>query len=106
MRENNTCQRDETTSNNCTINTISRFSGVGVNNFDLFSFTGDVCDEDDDNDSIFDALDNCPLVANKNQNDTDGNMEFFSGIYPEREEVYYLKSLTKFFFTVFKRDST
>ena len=49
-----------------------------VNNFDLFSFTGDVCDEDDDNDSIFDALDNCPLVANKNQNDTDGNMTLFS----------------------------
>ena len=76
LRQNNSGKRDGTTSNNCTINTTSRFSGVGVNNFDLFSFTGDVCDEDDDNDSIFDALDNCPLVANKNQNDTDGIWNF------------------------------
>lgn len=44
----------------------------GVSKLDLFSFSGDLCDEDDDNDSIFDESDNCPLVANKDQNDTDG----------------------------------
>ncbi len=49
-----------------------------MNNFDLFCITGDVCDEDDDNDSIFDAADNCPLVANKNQTDSDGNMDLYS----------------------------
>jgi hypothetical protein len=34
---------------------------------------GDVCDEDDDNDDIFDADDNCPFVANSDQEDFDND---------------------------------
>ncbi|MCC7516872.1 MAG: FG-GAP repeat protein, partial [Pseudomonadales bacterium] len=36
---------------------------------------GDVCDTDDDNDTVADVTDNCPLVANSNQLDwdSDGN---------------------------------
>lgn len=33
---------------------------------------GDACDYDDDNDKIFDEKDNCPLVYNRDQQDTDG----------------------------------
>jgi hypothetical protein len=32
---------------------------------------GNACDEDDDNDTVLDASDNCPLVANPDQKDTD-----------------------------------
>ena len=35
---------------------------------------GDVCDSDRDNDGIDDVLDNCPVVANANQDDTDGTL--------------------------------
>ena len=34
---------------------------------------GDACDEDDDNDTIADADDNCPLIVNPDQADTDGD---------------------------------
>ncbi len=33
---------------------------------------GDLCDPDDDNDGFEDVADNCPLVANTNQTNTDG----------------------------------
>ena len=32
---------------------------------------GDVCDPDDDNDGLLDEVDNCPLVANPDQQDSD-----------------------------------
>jgi len=38
----------------------------------FFSFSGDVCDYDDDNDKVLDEKDNCPLVYNRDQQDTDG----------------------------------
>ncbi|MEZ4471355.1 MAG: thrombospondin type 3 repeat-containing protein [bacterium] len=31
---------------------------------------GGLCDSDDDNDNVIDVLDNCPLVANENQLNT------------------------------------
>ncbi|KAJ8049747.1 Thrombospondin-4 [Holothuria leucospilota] len=34
---------------------------------------GDVCDDDDDGDAIYDDSDNCPFVANKDQTDSDGD---------------------------------
>jgi hypothetical protein len=34
---------------------------------------GDACDPDDDNDTILDGADNCPLAANLTQADTDGD---------------------------------
>ncbi|MEE8520117.1 MAG: thrombospondin type 3 repeat-containing protein, partial [Gemmatimonadota bacterium] len=34
---------------------------------------GDVCDPDDDNDGVLDAVDNCPLDPNPLQTDTDGD---------------------------------
>jgi len=34
---------------------------------------GDACDPDDDNDSVLDGVDNCPLVANIEQVDQDGD---------------------------------
>ena len=34
---------------------------------------GDVCDADDDNDSVLDAIDNCPLPSNPTQSDSDGD---------------------------------
>ena len=33
-----------------------------------------MCDSDRDNDGIDDVLDNCPVVANANQDDTDGKL--------------------------------
>lgn len=36
------------------------------------SFAGDVCDYDDDNDKVLDEKDNCPLIYNRDQQDTDG----------------------------------
>jgi len=33
----------------------------------------DICDPDDDNDGIVDAIDNCPLAYNPDQTDTDGD---------------------------------
>lgn len=34
---------------------------------------GDVCDGDDDNDTLVDVEDNCPLVRNRDQSDVDGD---------------------------------
>ena len=34
---------------------------------------GNVCDEDDDADSVLDSADNCPLRANPDQQDSDGD---------------------------------
>ena len=34
--------------------------------------TGDVCDDDDDNDGIYDRRDNCHLIYNPDQADRDG----------------------------------
>ena len=34
---------------------------------------GDACDSDDDNDGVADSSDNCPLVSNADQTDTDGD---------------------------------
>lgn len=34
---------------------------------------GDACDDDDDNDGIPDIHDNCRLIANKDQKDSNGN---------------------------------
>ena len=39
----------------------------------LMHVTGDICDSDDDNDGVADSSDNCPLVANADQTDTDGD---------------------------------
>jgi len=36
---------------------------------------GDVCDPDDDNDTVLDGADNCPLAANTNQLNTDGDAQ-------------------------------
>ena len=36
--------------------------------------TGDVCDEDDDNDGIPDAGDNCVLIPNPDQTDSNGKL--------------------------------
>ena len=38
----------------------------------VYDVTGDVCDEDDDNDGIPDARDNCALIPNPDQKDRDG----------------------------------
>jgi hypothetical protein len=32
---------------------------------------GDVCDVGDDNDAVIDTLDNCPLVENSDQSDSE-----------------------------------
>lgn len=37
----------------------------------ILSWQGDECDDDDDNDGILDTDDNCRLVANSDQKDTD-----------------------------------
>jgi hypothetical protein len=37
-------------------------------------FMGNVCDPDDDNDTILDDVDNCPLAANATQTDSDGDL--------------------------------
>ena len=40
---------------------------------------GNVCDDDDDNDGIKDDKDNCPLIANTDQRDSNGMVpEFIS----------------------------
>lgn len=36
--------------------------------------TGDACDPDDDNDNVFDTVDNCRLVYNPDQADSDGKL--------------------------------
>jgi hypothetical protein len=40
----------------------------------LFHCTGNVCDDDDDDDGVSDDEDNCPLVSNPDQTDTDGKI--------------------------------
>jgi len=47
---------------------------------------GDVCDYDDDNDKVLDEKDNCPLVYNRDQVDTDG--KYYSPVFAEKELVY------------------
>ena len=42
---------------------------------DDFVVEGFVDDEDDDNDGVLDVDDNCPLIANANQIDTDGDLD-------------------------------
>lgn len=44
----------------------------------MFSVSGDACDSDDDNDKIVDENDNCPLVYNRDQLDSDGKFSSFS----------------------------
>jgi len=46
-------------------------SGLSITNGR--SSDGDGCDTDDDNDTILDAADNCPIVANTDQLDSNGN---------------------------------
>ena len=42
----------------------------------FFSFSGDECDDDDENDGISDRYDNCRLVKNPDQRDTNGKEPF------------------------------
>lgn len=53
----------------------------------VFWNLGDVCDEDDDNDGIPDVFDNCVLIPNPDQIDTNGK-----GFLPITtiSKVYYL----------------
>ena len=39
----------------------------------MFDDGGDDCDTDDENDGVYDVEDNCPLVANPDQGDDDGD---------------------------------
>ena len=41
----------------------------------LICSTGDACDSDDDNDGVADSADNCPLVSNAQQLNTDGDSQ-------------------------------
>ena len=43
-------------------------------NVEFFPPIGNVCDDDDDDDGIDDDYDNCPLVWNPDQTDTDGEI--------------------------------
>ena len=45
---------------------------IGVKQYTHGTFAGDACDDDDDNDGVKDADDNCPFVANPNQHDFNG----------------------------------
>ena len=40
--------------------------------YECMMFAGDACDDDDNNDGVKDADDNCPFVANPNQHDFNG----------------------------------
>lgn len=57
---------------------------------------GDACDHDDDNDGIPDDKDNCRLVANPDQADSDGKSQYHNDIL----RVFF-NSLMVFFFTLF-----
>ena len=41
--------------------------------FHLFVGSGDICDNDKDNDGVINSMDNCPLVPNPDQNDADSD---------------------------------
>ena len=42
----------------------------------IISFLGDACDDDDDNDGIKDNKDNCRIVSNPDQKDSNGWFSF------------------------------
>ena len=42
-----------------------------INNSSQFLSQGDACDDDDDNDKIVDGDDNCRLIPNPDQKDSD-----------------------------------
>ena len=40
---------------------------------DAFIYTGDVCDPDDDDDGVYDLIDNCQYDYNRDQSDIDSD---------------------------------
>ena len=44
-------------------------------------FEGDVCDDDQDNDGLKSINDNCPLVINLDQDDSDGQYDLYSTFF-------------------------
>jgi hypothetical protein len=65
----NTCMGGNTVScdDNCIV--LANADQADANN----DGEGDICDDDDDGDSVLDGADNCPLVPNAPQNDSDSD---------------------------------
>ena len=57
----------------CGLNLSLTYDQFFLMRYTSFS-TGDACDPDDDNDNVFDTVDNCRLVYNPDQADSDGKL--------------------------------